>query len=797
MAILQENDFAEREERLKKFWQDHQIYKFDDQADSPIYSVDTPPPYVSADHLHAGHILSYSQAEFIVRYKRMKGYNVLYPMGFDDNGLPTERYVEKKYNIDKSKITRHEFVKLCLEETKIGSQNYKRLWTDLGISVDWSKTYSTIDPLCRRFSQWSFIELYKQGKAYRKTEPMLWCTSCQTALAQAELEDKEVHSFLNYIDFDIEGKKYSIATTRPELIPACVALFANPRDERYKHLKGKTAQVPLYTYEVPIHFDETVSPELGTGLMMVCTWGDIEDIKKLREVPLKAREALNPQGKMTPITGKYQGMQALEARKAILEDLAADGHLLKQEPIKHVTNVHERCGTIVEFVPTTQWFIEVLPVKDNLIALGRELIWYPTHMRNMYEDWVNGLKWDWCISRQRYYGVPFPIWFCKECGEIIPADINTLPVDPTEDKPSIAACPACGCREFIPDNDVMDTWATSSCSPFIIPELIENRDLRKEIFPASLRPQAFEIIRTWIFYSMVKAYYHFGSIPFANVMISGHGLDEHGRKISKRLGNYIEPGKLLAEYSADAIRYWATGATLGSNHRFNLEDVKKGKHTVNKLWNAAKFCSVYMEHFTPDPKAEYALELEDKWILHELNKAIRACSEAFEKYEYAEVRAVLGKFFWGTFCDYYLEIIKHRATEDSAKYTMFVCLFDTLKLYAPILPFITEELYQLLYKNHEGIISIHKTRWPVWNSDWIMDEKEYEQMVHFLEEIDAIRKEKKEKRLRYKDVLDAYSLRTGIDTMSLIEKLKVIFSIREIYPAQDNVKASTWHNIEL
>jgi len=580
MAILLENDFREREARLKKFWEDNQIYRFEDQAGSPIYSVDTPPPYVSADHLHAGHILSYSQAEFIVRYKRMKGYNVLYPMGFDDNGLPTERYVEKKYNIDKSKITRHEFVKLCLEETKIGSQNYKRLWTDLGISVDWSKTYSTIDPLCQRFSQWSFIELYKKGKAYRKTEPMLWCTFCQTALAQADLEDKEVTSL--------------------------------------------------------------------------------------------------------------------------------QGHLLKQEPIKHVTNVHERCGTIVELIPTTQWFIEVLPIKDKLIALGRELNWYPTYMRNMYEDWVNGLKWDWCISRQRYYGVPFPIWFCKECGEIIPADTKNLPIDPTEDCPSIAACPGCGGREFIPDNDVMDTWATSSCTPFTIPELIENIDLRKEIFPISLRPQAFEIIRTWIFYSMVKAYYHFGTIPFTNVMISGHGLDEHGRKISKRLGNYIEPEKLLAEYSADAIRYWATGATLGSNHRFNLEDIKKGKHTVNKLWNAAKFCFTYIEHFTPEAGVEYNLELEDKWILHELNSAIRACSDAFERYEYAEVRTVLGKFFWGTFCDYYLEIIKHRATEDSAKYTMFACLFNTLKLYAPIMPFITEELYQLLYKKYEGIISIHK-----------------------------------------------------------------------------------------
>jgi len=645
MAILQENNFREREDRLKKFWQDNQIYAFDEASDRPIYSVDTPPPYVSADHLHAGHFLSYSQTEFIVRYKRMKGYNVFYPMGFDDNGLPTERFVEKKYHIDKSKITRHEFVKLCLEETKIGSQTYKRLWTDLGISVDWSKTYSTIDPLCQRISQWSFIELYKQGKAYRKKEPMLWCSFCQTALAQADLEERE-----------------------------------------------------------------------GSPL-----------------------------------------------------------------------NVHERCGTVVEFIPTTQWFIDVLHIKDELIALGRELHWYPTHMRNMYEDWVNGLKWDWCVSRQRYYGVPFPIWFCKGCGEIIPADMSKLPVDPTEDSPSIEACPACGSREFIPDSDVMDTWATSSCSPFIIPQLVENKNVSGKIFPNSLRPQGFEIIRTWIFYTMVKAYYHFGTIPFADVMIAGHGQDERGRKISKRLGNYIEPEKLLAEYGADAIRYWATGATLGANHRFDLEDIKKGKHTVNKLWNAAKFCLTYIEarqNFAASPGSgiAYNLEPEDKWILHELNNAIRSCSDAFERYEYAEVRTVLSTFFWGTFCDYYLELIKHRATQESAKYTMFICLLTTLKLYAPILPFITEELYQLMYKGHEGVESIHKTRWPECNNGWIMGEQAYEQMKYFIEEVDAIRKEKKEKGLRYKDVLDIYTLKTEMGMASLREKLQIIFSIQEISP---------------
>lgn len=775
MKNLETYNFAEREEHWRNYWEEQGIYRFDEASNAPVYSVDTPPPYVTAAHLHAGHILSYSQAEFIVRYKRMRGFNVLYPMGFDDNGYPTEQYVEKKYAIDKAKIRRDEFIELCLKETKIGVDNYKSLWNKLGISVDWSRTYSTIDQRCQRVSQQSFLELLKKDVLYRRNEPTLWCTTCQTALAQADLEDKESESFMNSIDFSIEGQPYTIATTRPELLAACVALFANPDDERYQKFQGKTARVPLFEHDVPILFDTSVLPEFGTGLMMVCTWGDTEDVRKVREFNLEARVILGKEGILNNLAGKYQGLRLADARKSILEDLKLGGYLREQPAIKHVSNVHERCETPVEFIPTTQWFIRVLNIKDELLEKGRQLNWHPVHMRKRYEDWVSGVKWDWCISRQRYYGVPIPIWYCKACGTIIPADTKNLPVDPKEATPAITACPKCGSGEFIPETDVMDTWATSSCTSFMIPEFIENRELRKKAFPNSLHPQAFEIIRTWIFYSMIKAHYHFDSIPFQNVMISGHGLDEQGLKISKRLGNFIEPEKLLTEYGADAIRYWATGAALGSNHRFDPQDVKKGKHTVNKLWNAAKFCSTYIN--STDTAEIPTLEPEDRWILHKMNAVILAATEAFERYEYSDVRGILDQFFWGTFCDYYLEIIKHRANEAGACYAMFHCLKNTLKVYAPLLPFVTEELYQSMFKDSEGIESIHRTSWPKAEDGWRMDEAGIEQVEAFIREVDAARKEKSARGLRFKDVMPDYTIQNGIDRGLFGEKLQKMLNI--------------------
>lgn len=771
-------NYQNREKHWRGYWEENKIYKFEEKSSKPIYSVDTPPPYVSAEHLHAGHIMSYSQAEFVARFKRMQGFNVFYPMGFDDNGLPTERFVEKKYDIDKSKIERSEFIDLCLKETKKGRKNYEDLWTKLGISVDWSKTYSTINELCQRVSQWSFIDLYKKGNIYRKKSPVHWCPFCQTALSQADLEDEELTSSLNYINFDIEGEKRTIATTRPELLPACVAIFANPDDDRYQSLKGKKVTIPLFEHQVPVLYDESVDPEYGSGLMMVCTWGDSEDVEKFYKFDLPTRKAISKDGKMTEIAGKYEELKITEARKKIIEDLKKNGYLIKQENLKHSVNVHERCNTPVEFIPTAQWFIKVLDYKEDLLKKGKELNWYPKHMKQIYDDWVEGINYDWCISRQRYYGVPFPVWYCADCGEPILAKEDSLPVDPLENAVPVNKCPKCNSENIIPEKDVLDTWATSSCTPFIDAELVDNKQDKEKIFPNSLRPQAFEIIRTWLFFSVVKSYLHFDKIPFKDVMISGHGLDKEGKKISKRKGNYVNPDKLLKEYGADAIRYWATGASLGANHKFTLEEVEKGKYLANKLWNASRYCSMNLEDYKPNSKVD--LEPEDKWMLDQLNKTIKKVTESFEGYEYAKARKALDDLFWSTFCDYYLEIVKHRSDEEAVKYTLYTCLLNIIKLYAPILPFITEEIYQNLFKKDFNKVSIHKNEWPEFKKDWELEKKELEGMKYFIEEIDNIRKERAGKGLKYKDELENYKIQTKIDKDLFGEKLKKILRIREL-----------------
>lgn len=759
-------DRVAAEKKWKEFWEKEKIFQFSDKSEKPLYVVDTPPPYVSADHLHAGHIMSYAQAEFIVRYKRMRGFNVFYPMGFDDNGLPTERFVEKKYKIDKSKITKTEFIKICLKETEIGAQTYKKLWDNLGISVDWTKTYSTISPLATKVSQRSLIDLRKKGALYRSEAPVLWCPSCRTAIAQADLEDKEEDSKINYINFSSNGEKLTIATTRPELLPACVALYVNPTDKRYKSLIGKKAVVPLFDYEVPIIASESVDIEFGTGLMMVCTWGDKEDLEKWQTDKLNTRALLREDGRLNELGGNYQGLKTEEARTKIISDLRERGILVKQEDVSHTLNIHERCGAPVEFILSKQWFIKIADLKNTWLEYGRKLNWYPKTKQQDYELWVNSIKWDWCISRQRYYGVSFPVWYCENCSEPIFASEEMLPVNPIEDDVPVSSCPKCGHEKFTPEKDVMDTWATSSITPLIIRELVEDERVKKKLFPATLRPNAFEIIRTWDFYSIVKSHYHFNGLPFRDVMISGHGVDEHGRKISKRLGNYIPSEKLLEEYGADAIRYWATGATLGQNLRFNVQEVKKGKKTTIKLWNVGRLILLNLDDFKLMEES-YDLEFADIWIIQELNKSIKKVSHAFDNYTYAKAKDEIDQLFWSKFTDYYLEFIKYRLTgsdeksKKAARYTLTRVFLDILKMYAPILPFITEELSQLIYKDTDDKKSIHLSKWP--DEVEIQTDKDISDFAQAIAAIDEIRKYKSENEISLGFELEKYKLKTKVD----------------------------------
>lgn len=768
--IPKQYNIREREEHWRNFWEKEGIYKFDESAAAekkPVFSVDTPPPYVSAEHLHAGHIMSYSQAEFVVRFKRMKGFNVFYPMGFDDNGLPTERFVEKKYKVNKSKISRSEFIKICLDETLKGAETYKKLWTALGISVDWSKTYSTINEHCRKISQLSFLDLYKKNLVYKAKRPALWCTTCQTAISQADLEAEEKESELVYIKAKMEtGEDLVFATTRPELLPACMGISAHPDDARYKKLIGKKVIMPITNAEVVLSADEATDINFGSGVVYYCSYGGGECVEWLARHPeAKTTNLILSYGKISESGGKYAGQTVLEARKNIIKDLEKIGALEKIEPIKHSVYVHERCQTDVEYIETDQWFVKLLDKKNEFLKRGNELKWFPERMKKNYEDWVSGLKWDWCISRQRYYGVPFPVWHCKKCGKIILADEKDLPVDPSEIMPAGKKCLKCGRGEIIPETDVMDTWMTSSLTPVIAAKLFTDEKTQKKLYPMSLRPQAFEIIRTWLFYTVVKSHYHDGQLPFRDVMISGHGLDEKGRKISKRLGNYAEPGKIIDQYGADALRYWATGATLGENMRWSEDEVKMGKKTINKLWNVFKFYLLHLKNFKPDD-LEKELEPADKWIFNELYETVKVAEKSFEEYEYSKAKNKIEAFFWNSFTDNYLEFIKYRLYDEdktSASYltagkTLFACFGAVIKMYAPIMPFITEEIYQFLFKDLEKVKSIHVSSWPEAQESWKAADEFKKEFSAVLEVINAIRKFKSESNISLGREIDEFQI---------------------------------------
>jgi valyl-tRNA synthetase len=719
-------DPKEIEPRVQKFWEDEKAFKYDPDSKSPVYSIDTPPPTLSG-LIHMGHVFSYSQAEFIARYQRMKGCNVFYPMGFDDNGLPTERYVEKKYKVNIKDVGREEFVKLCLKETEIGGKSYQNIWTTLGISVDWNLLYSTINKRCQRISQRSFIDIFNMGRMERRNEPAIWCPLCQTSLAQADVEDsEEKHSFLNTVRFKAAdtGDELLIATSRPELIPSCVGLIVSPDDDRYRNLVGRKGVTPLFNAEVPIFADRRVDPAFGTGIVMVCTFGDKTDIDWWRDYGLPLKISINPDGTMNVNAGKYCGKTLSEARKELIADLKEAGLLVEQQPITHVMNVHERCGTAVEYYVTSQWFIRILDIKDELLAQGEKLNWYPEHMKTRYVNWVNGLKWDWCISRQRYFGVPFPVWYCNKCGQAVVADESQLPVDPLVTQP-LKPCPKCGGTAFEPDRDVMDTWTTSSISPLINANWGEPGPRLEQIYPMSLRPQAHDIIRTWLFYTVIKSYLHTQTLPWNNVMISGHGLDPNGKSMHKSKGNVIEPLPIVAKYSADALRWWAASAKLGEDMPFKEKEIVYGQKFINKLWNASRFVSMHLKDYKPAGQPQ--LELIDRWALTKLNTVIRESTAGFEGYEYSKAKIAVEQFFWGDFCDNYLEIVKDRlyskdearkASRDAALFTLHTVLLDSLKMLGPFTPHVTEEIYQCLFRDNVGDISLHVSAWPKPDASW-------------------------------------------------------------------------------
>ncbi|MBU1103242.1 MAG: valine--tRNA ligase, partial [Nanoarchaeota archaeon] len=651
-----------------------------------------------------GHASSYSHDDFIARYKRMKGFEVFYPFGTDDNGLPTERLIERLKNVKSKSMTRAKFISLCLKTLKEITPAFVQDWKNLAISCDYGVYYSTIDDNSRKISQASFIKLYKKGFVYKENFPTIYCPECQTPVAQAELEDKNKDTLFSTLRFlTEEGNDLPIATTRPELLGACVAVFVNPDDKRYKDQIGRKATVPLFEHEVPIIADKSADVEKGTGVLMVCSYGDKYDVDAVKRYKLEPRIIFSLEGRVK--SGKYEGLTISEARKKILEDLKAKDLIMGQKSITHTLNVHDKCGTGIEFLPTEQWFIKILDKKKELIAQGKKIKWHPKFMFKRYENWVNGLEWDWSSSRDRHFGVPIPAWYCESCNEIIVADEKELPVDPAEREKK---CPKCkGAAK--PEMRVLDTWLTSSLTPQIASSLVGG----KVKIPYDLRPQAHDIIRTWAFYTIVKSFYHEKKIPWNEIAISGF-VTLGKEKMSKSKGNVIRPSEVMDNFGSDALRYWAASSKLGNDVDYQENDLIAGKKFVTKLLNASRFVFMNLKHQNKKPE----LLETDRLFLLQLNKLIRNVTGAFEDYDYARAKLETEKFFWGTFADNYLEIVKNRVynggekEKASAFWTLYNSLLAIVKLMAPITPYIAEEVYQNHFKEFEKEKSVHVSAWP-------------------------------------------------------------------------------------
>ncbi|MCB8981147.1 MAG: valine--tRNA ligase [Ardenticatenaceae bacterium] len=757
------------EPALQTQWQADGTYHFDPNANAPVFSIDTPPPSVSG-HLHLGHVYSYSQTDFIARFFRMNGRNLFYPMGFDDNGLPTEKLVERLEGVRAPEIGRQAFIDLCLKVSEETEGKYRELWQRLGLSIDWRYTYRTIDDNSRRLAQWSFLDLHRKGLAYRQKSPAIWCPECQTTIAQAELNDLERESTFYTLAFKLEdGTTLPIATTRPELLPACVAVFVHPEDGRFTPHLGQLITTPYTHQQVPLLADPAAEPDKGTGAVMCCTFGDNADVTWWRTHNLPLIEAIGGDGRLTPAASPdLAGHTTAEARQIIIGKLREAGELLGEEKISQHVRTHERCDTPVEYRVVSQWFIRLLDFKEELLAQGEKINWQPAHMKLRYRQWVENLAWDWCISRQRFFGVPFPVWTCANCGETILADETDLPIDPLTDQPN-QPCPSCHSTNFIPEADVMDTWATSSLSPQIVgqwafSESLQNNALYEQTYPFSLRPQAHEIIRTWAFYTIAKSWLHFGTLPFESVAISGWGLAPAGEgKISKsKKSSVTGPMEMIEQYSADAVRYWAASTGLGKDAIISEEKIQAGAKLVNKLWNVARFCQRFLENWrleigdlTAQPisnlQSPISSTLADRWLLAHTQQLIERTTKLYAQYDYATAKSEIEQFFWQILADNYLEMAKLRLYEggessEGARYALYHALLTTLKLLAPILPFVTEQIYQGMFAERDGATSIHTSAWPVGDAAW-WDETAVIHGNELVEIATAVRRYKSEQNL--------------------------------------------------
>ena len=709
--LKKEYEAGEVEEKWVRKWKDD-MYYFDWNSKKPHFIIDTPPPYPTGS-FHIGNTLNWCYIDFIARYRRMKGYEVMFPQGWDCHGLPTEVKVETLYGIKKNDVPREEFRKLCVEFTEKNIEKMKKTMKRLAFSIDWSKEFITMYPEYYTKTQISFVRMYRKGLIYRGYHPVTFCPRCETTIALAEIEYRQGKTKLNYIRFGDGENSIVIATTRPELIPACVAIAVHPEDERFRDKVGMRVKVPATDYEVEVIEDEEVDPDYGTGAVMICTFGDKQDVRWWKKHGLDLRIIIGRDGRLNEKAGKYAGKTTEEARKAILEDLKKEGRLLRQEEVEQNVGVCWRCKTPIEIIAEEQWFVKI--DREKALEAARKIKWVPEHMLSRLESWVEGMEWDWVISRQRIFATPIPVWYCRKCGEIVVAKEEWLPVDPTKDRPK-EPCPKCGSTEFEGESDVLDTWMDSSITPLAITGWpYEWKDFD---YPTSLRPQGHDIIRTWAFYTIVRSLALVNRIPWKEIVINGMVLGEDGKKMSKSLGNIIQPDEVVEKYGADAMRQWAATGVIGSDVVFTWKEVVAASRFQQKFWSIIRFTARHIRGWKVRD-SEPELRLADRWILSKLAGLVDTVNRAMDCYRFDEALKAIRNFAWYEYADNYLEIVKNRLysgsdeEKESARYVLYTVANALIRMLAPITPFLAEECWHVLLSCvNAKCRSVHLERFP-------------------------------------------------------------------------------------
>ena len=713
------------ETKWQEFWAEHRIYCYDPASEKPVYSIDNPPRYASGS-LHAGHAVHYTHIDFAARFKRMTGHNVIFPLCFDVNGIPIEERVERLHGVSPREIGRQRFNELCSEFADKNIAEMTRQFRILGESMDDTYYYQTNAPSYRRLTQISFIKLFQEGLMYKGEFPINWCPRCHTALADAEVDYGTRMTKLNYIKFHLRDdpkEHVLIATTRPELLTTCQIVAVHPEDPTKQHLVGKRLLTPIFNKEVEVIADDKVDPHFGTGVVMICTIGDKDDLEWVYRYRLPIEKGIDEEGNLTELAGKYQGMSTTNGRAVMLHDMEHSNLLVKQEELEQNVGRCWRCKTPLEFLVKEQWFLRTTPFKGRVWEAANEMDWYPEFMKIRLKEWIDSLEWDWVISRQRFFATPIPVWECGECGEVVVATEDQCYVDPTIDPPPTSSCPECGSTDLTGCEDVFDTWMDSSISPLFLARWQQDDEYPGafgKLFPISLRPQAHDIIRTWAFYTILRSVLLTKRPPFREIMMDGFILSEDGTPMHTSLGNVIDPLVVLDEYGADALRYYAATCSLGMDNAFRFKDIKRGTRLLRKFWNIQMFISSSLKKAGFDPADLREIKKEDlstvdRWILSLYSRVVKDSRANMEVFQFDRAMKDIEYFMWHEFADDYIEMVKHRVytrQDRGAASALYTIGYGLARLLATFLPHITEEVFDVHYKAHEGGETIHLKEFP-------------------------------------------------------------------------------------